>query len=87
MVAAKRPVRKGRRDRRSRLQQTHGDALRPAKGEKTAIVFFLGLRAVYFSTSQPAWPAEGGTMALLVDEVKQRLAKLAARMDDMREYL
>jgi len=36
---------------------------------------------------KPDDPAEDAAMVLLQDEVKQRLGKLAARMDDMRGYL
>jgi predicted transcriptional regulator len=36
---------------------------------------------------KPDDPAEDVAMAMIQDEVKQRLGKLAARMDDMRGYL
>jgi hypothetical protein len=36
---------------------------------------------------KPGDPAEDAAMAMIQDEVKQRLGKLAARMDDMRGYL
>jgi hypothetical protein len=40
-----------------------------------------------YTGGPPGQPAEDVTMALIQDEVKQRLGKLTARMDDMRDYL